>query len=236
MTPSSPPPSEEKVATRRADTLRPPTWTSMSCGPSGGATSGGPSGPATASWRFPKWSHHTTSARRRERGAEGHGVPAEGQGGGGRSEDVAPVEGGGHFGRLGEGDGVCGTPVLCDRGQQETVVGADEPPATPRADGDPAPVTTDTGVDDSEDDPWAKVRQRSSERLGATADVERRDPVRQVDDTEGRPDPAQHRMDDAHELVSEAVVGEEEDRGRAWARPRTGRSWSRAPGGLAVGR
>ena len=59
----------------------------------------------------------------------------------------------------------------------------------------------------------------SARRAGP--DVVRRDLVDEVDDRDGRRQPAQHRVDDADELVRQPVVGEEVDRvGARWGRRR----------------
>ncbi len=84
----------------------------------------------------------------------------------------------------------------------------------------PAPWAADPRVDDGQDDPRAEVGHRPDQGRRAGPDVVRRDLVGEVDDRDARRQPAQHRMDDADELVGQAVVGEEVDRVGARSGPR----------------
>jgi len=54
-----------------------------------------------------------------------------------------------------------------------------------------------------------QVLERPAQHERAGADVVARDPVGDVDDPDGRRDPRDHPVADAHEVVVEAVVAEE---------------------------
>ncbi len=84
------------------------------------------------------------------------------------------------------------------------------PPATSIGNG-PA-CRADARVDDRQHDPGGHVRDRSGERQRTAADVEGRDPVREVDDLDVRGEIAHDGLHHADELVVRAEVGEERDR------------------------
>ncbi len=102
----------------------------------------------------------------------------------------------------GEGDG---------RGEQ-TIVGADEDTgAVADLDGDGLAARAHPGIDDSQDDTFGDVGDRPGQRQRPGAHVEGPDPVGEVDGRHVRGELADHRLDDAGELVVESVVGEQAD-------------------------
>ena len=145
---------------------------------------------------------------------EGH---AGAQVGGGGGEHVAAGEGGPGRGELvvgvGELDGRGGAAAHRDGAGEQPVVGADEV-ALPVADlhGDGAPLGADAGVDDRQHHARAQVLRGAAQREAAGPHVVGGDLVGEVDDGDVRRDLADHRLHDADELVTGAVVGEEGDR------------------------
>ena len=85
-------------------------------------------------------------------------------------------------------------------------------------DGDRTPSGADTGIDHGEDHARNQVLDAAGERQGAGPDVVGRDLVGDVDDGGVRSDRADDRLDDADELVDQAVVRQERDRVAATAR------------------
>jgi hypothetical protein len=120
-----------------------------------------------------------------------------------RPANVAPGAGRWFDGAIGAADDRHG------RGE-EAVVGADEDAgAAGHLDRQCPARRPDAGVDDGEHDAFGHVGDGAGEGQRAASNVERPHTVGQVDDRDVRGHVAQHGLDDADELVLEAVVGEE---------------------------
>ena len=219
-----------------------------------GCHSASSSGP-TLSWQLPKRSTHRTSACSSSASMRGSGtrpgtssagstggaelgeVDAVAEVGGRRSEDVAPGERGARRARAGRrrwssstarrraaGDG--------DRRGEQPVVGADEDAgAVGHLDGDGPAGGADAGIDDREHDALGNVGDGPGERQGAGAHVVGADAVGEVDRRDVRREVADHRLDDADELVVEAVVGEQRHGVVATCHQQGGYGRATAPGG-----
>ena len=104
-------------------------------------------------------------------------------------------------------------PTIATAGASRPLSGPTSTPAPPATSiASAAARRADAGIDDGEHDALGDVRDRPGERQRAAAHVERADAVGQVDDRDVRRHVADDRLDDADELVVEAVVGEERHR------------------------
>ncbi len=161
------------------------------------------------------------------------------QGGRGRGEEIAPVEGRAAVGwrRRARQLHDAGDRRLGRRlggGDEQPVVGPDERQGRAggqaRPQSDAATRRADTGVDDGEHHAGAEVRHRPHQGVTARPDVEGGNVMRQVDDGRSRRARRNDRVHHAGELVLRAEVGEEEDGARGV--PRHGPALSAACCGI----
>ena len=143
-------------------------------------------------------------------------VDAVAQVAGDRGEDVAAGERGPVRLQVvllvGQHHGPPGAARHRHRRRQQTVVGPDEHAlAVGDLDRDRLATAADARVDDGEDDTARDVGDAAGQRQAAGAHVERGDVVGQVDRLGVRSDVADDRLDDADELVDQAVVGQQRD-------------------------
>ncbi len=144
-------------------------------------------------------------------------VDAEAQVGGGRGEDVAPVEG-----RASVGTSTSGlvSSTARDAPPQSATAGASRPLSGPTSTEAPSPTSTAIGRREVPTCGSTTASTTPGQRYGVlrararppAAHVVGRDAVGEVDDGDLGGDRADHRVDDADELVDEPVVGEEGDR------------------------
>ena len=150
--------------------------------------------------------------------ASASGAPQR-QAGGDRREHVAAVEGCRHRleppRRRRDLDGLRHAAEPLGRGHEQAVVRADEQAVLLlRAQRDRASLRAHLGVDHRQVHARGRVRQSALEHPRSRLHVLPRDAVTDVDHPGVRAQAREHAVDDADELVGQAVVGEERDRER----------------------